>query len=44
MKPRSDFGLIVPHQLAWVVTICDVISATGWHQTTVSYVVSCACF
>ena len=44
MLPRSDNGLIVPHQLAWGVTECDVISAIGWHQTIVSFVGSCACF
>ena len=44
MKLRSDNGLIVPHQLALGVTVCDVIYAIGKHQTTVSYIVSCACF
>ena len=40
----SDNGLNVPHQLAWGVTVCDVISAIGSHQTIVSYAGSYACF
>ena len=44
VMPMSDNGLIVSHQLAWGVTVCDVISAIGSHQTIVSYAGSCACF
>ena len=40
----TNNDLIVSHQLAWGIAVCDVISAIGWQKALVSYVVSCACF